>query len=302
MNNMTFKIALLGANGQVGSELLAVLSQYPEWEVVALTRAELDITDADAVKRVLSSIAPDIVVNAIAYTQVDKAESEAELAYSVNALGPKYLAEYTHSKNALLLHISTDYVFSGEQSTPYLETDSPDPVSQYGLTKLQGERFIQATCTYYMILRTAWVFGQTGNNFVKTMLRLAHSHPEISVVNDQMGTPTYAHDIALAIHVMLKRYINEYSPNDRSLSGIYHFTGSPALSWFEFAEAIFHRYAKKSLPTPIINPISTAQYPTPAKRPAYSLLSNNKIQQVFDIMPSQWQLGLNQLLQDLTCK
>lgn len=294
---MTNKIALLGANGQIGTELLDVLSQNPEWEVVALTRAELDITDAQAIERVLSSIAPDIVVNATAYTQVDKAESEPELAYAINALGPKYLAQYTQSKNALLFHISTDYVFSGGQSTPYSETDTPEPISHYGLTKWQGERFIQTTCSQYMILRTAWVFGKSGNNFVKTMLRLAQSHAEISVVNDQIGTPTYACDIAKAIEIMLSGYLR-----DNSLSGVYHFSGVPAVSWCEFAEALFQRCPAYSLPVPKINAISTAQYPTPAHRPAFSLLSNDKITRVFAVTPSQWQLGLDRFLQDLTCK
>lgn len=297
MNNMTSKVALLGANGQVGTELLDVLSQNPEWEVVALTRAELDITDPNVVKRVLSSIAPDIVVNATAYTQVDKAESEPELAYAVNALGPKYLAQYTQSISALLFHISTDYVFSGKQSTPYSETDTPDPVSQYGLTKLQGERFIQASCNQYMILRTAWVFGKTGNNFVKTMLRLAQSHAEISVVNDQIGTPTYAHDIAVAIATMLSDYIR-----DNSLSGVYHYSGMLAVTWYEFAQTIFQRNSDDALPVTKVNAISTLQYPTPAQRPAFSLLSNDKIMRVFAVTPSQWQVGLDQLLQELSCK
>lgn len=294
---MTSKVALLGANGQVGTELLAVLSRNTEWEVVALTRAELDITDPNAINRVLSSISPDIVVNATAYTQVDKAESEPELAYAVNALGPRYLAQYTQSTSALLFHISTDYVFSGKQSTPYTEDDTPDPVNQYGLTKLQGERFIQASCSQYMILRTAWVFGKTGNNFVKTMLKLAQSHAEISVVNDQIGIPTYAHDIAVAIATMLSRYLR-----DNSLSGVYHYSGTPKVTWYEFAQTIFQRNPEYALPVTQVNAISTLQYPTPAQRPAFSLLSNDKIMRVFAVTPSQWQVGLDQLLQELSCK
>jgi dTDP-4-dehydrorhamnose reductase len=304
MNSMTTKIALLGANGQVGSELCAVLSQHPQWEVVPLIRAELDITDADAVKRVLSQIAPDIVVNATAYTQVDQAEIEPDIAYAVNTLGPHFLAQYTQSANALLLHISTDYVFAGEQAIPYCETDIPAPVSQYGLTKLQGESLIEQTCEQYIILRTAWVFGKTGNNFVKTMLRLAQSHDAISVVNDQVGTPTYAHDIALTIQIILQHYQDHQllSKHDTSVSGIYHFSGSPAVSWYEFCESIFARCPAYSLPVPQLNSITTAQYPTPAQRPAYSLLANDKISRIFAIKPSDWQLGLDQLLQDLTCK
>ena len=234
-----------------------------------------------------------MIINAAAYTAVDRAETEVELSEAINVKGPKYLAKAAKSIDAAILHISTDYVFDGQIECKYKETDTTAPQSVYGRTKLEGEQAVAETNDKFIVLRTAWVFGEHGNNFVKTMLRLSKTRDTLSVVADQIGGPTYAADVArVLIHIaeqIIKGKNIEY--------GIYNFTGEPYVSWYDFAKAIFSEAVSQKVlkKAPIVNPITTADYPTPAKRPANSRLDLTKIQQVFDIQPSNWQKALKNI-------
>jgi len=291
------KILITGSNGQVGSCLVKILNQMPEIEFLAVDRDQLDITDPDAVNKLVSEFRPNSIINAAAHTAVDKAEQEVELSYAINRDGPKYLAQAAQVVGATILHISTDYVFSGDKEGAYVETDRVAPQGVYGQSKLSGEFAVAESCTRYIILRTAWVFCETGNNFVKTMLRLAQTRDELGVVADQFGGPTYAGDIAAALLTMAKSLhngIHDY--------GIYHFAGLPHVSWYQFATEIFTEANKQGLvinnglnKSMRVNAITTDQYPTPAKRPANSSLDCGKIEQTFGIKPCDWQAALSNL-------
>ena len=283
---MTVKLMVTGANGQVGMSLQQ-RAEHLGWQVLAVDRNELDITDRAAVLRVLAQFQPDVIINAAAHTAVDKAETEFEASYAINRYGPEYLAEATSACDAVLLHISTDYVFAGDKEGIYLETDPVAPQGVYGASKLAGELAVAEHCTKHLILRTAWVFGEHGNNFVKTMLRVGSMRDSLNVVADQLGGPTYAGDIADALLAMAAQALMP----EFSAWGIYHFSGVPHVSWHGFAKAIFSKAAELTLldKVPTVNAISTSDYPTPAKRPANSRLDCHKIQQVFGIEPSDWQ-------------
>jgi len=285
------KVALTGANGQLGYQLAKKLAD--KVTLLALDRAALDIANIAQAEEILLAFAPDVIINAAAYTAVDKAEQEVELAKAINQRGPENLAKVATSLNAVLIHVSTDYVFDGSSDKPYAETDSTNPKSVYGQTKLEGEQAIVKYCAKHIILRTAWVFAEHGNNFVKTMLRLAQSRPELGVVADQIGGPTYAGDIAEAIISV----IAQLSTENEQRFGVYHFSGAPYISWHKFACSIFAEASRQKLITsvPQINAITTAQYPTPAMRPAFSMLDCSKIQQEFAVSPSNWQTALNNL-------
>ena len=285
------KVAVTGANGQLGFQLVKKLAD--QVTLMAFDRAALDIANETDVREKLSAFAPHIIINAAAYTAVDKAEQEPDLAKAINEAGPENLAKVAESLGAVLIHVSTDYVFDGMSETPYVETDAVNPQSSYGFSKLQGERAIITACHRHIILRTAWVFAEHGNNFVKTMLRLAQTRPELGVVADQIGGPTYAGDIADAIIQIL----SQLQASDEARYGVYHYSGMPYVSWHQFAEHIFAAAAKQQLieKAPIVNAITTAQYPTPAKRPAFSKLDCSKIQQNFGVLPSNWQAALNDL-------
>lgn len=276
------KVLLTGANGQVGRCTRDVYAGSGH-ELKALGRDALDIGDADAVAQTVKAFCPDVIINAAAYTAVDKAESEPELAYAINVAGPANLADAAAEVEAVLIHISTDYVFDGTAHVPYSEGDETNPQGVYGQTKLDGEREVQRRCDRHIILRTAWVFSEYGNNFVKTMLRLGKERSELGVVADQIGCPTYAGDIAKACYV-----IAEQVKEGSFCSGIYHFAGDEAVSWHAFACEIFHEASNSGLlsTTPIVNAITTADYPTPAARPAYSVLSTVKVKELFGIGPS----------------
>ncbi|MCU8069524.1 dTDP-4-dehydrorhamnose reductase [Shewanella sp. SM32] len=286
------KILVTGSNGQVGSCLVKQLSQMPEIEFLAVDRTQLDITDAAAVAKLVNDFKPHAIINAAAHTAVDKAEQEVELSYAINRDGPQWLAEAANSVGAVMLHISTDYVFAGDKQGEYLETDAIDPQGVYGKSKLAGELAVAAACPRHIILRTAWVFCETGNNFVKTMLRLAQSRDELGVVADQFGGPTYAGDIANALIVMAKAV----SEGNQSF-GIYHYAGLPHVSWHQFASNIFNKANEQGILNKVIrvNAIASDQYPTPAKRPANSKLDCRKIEQSFGIQPSDWQAALKNL-------
>ncbi|KKO47850.1 dTDP-4-dehydrorhamnose reductase [Arsukibacterium sp. MJ3] len=285
------KVAITGANGQLGYQLVKKLTG--KVTLKAFDRAGLDIANAAEVDSSLMAFAPDVIINAAAYTAVDKAEQEQELAASINEFGPENLAKIASRLGAVLIHVSTDYVFDGTSQQPYVETDITNPQSVYGVTKLAGELAVVKHCSKHIILRTAWVFAEHGNNFVKTMLRMAQSRPELGVVADQMGGPTYAGDIANTIIAI----VGQLDTQNEQRWGIYHYSGMPFVSWKQFAQQIFAHAVQQQLivKAPVVNAITTEQYPTPAKRPAFSMLNCSKIQQAFAIKPSSWQVALNNL-------
>lgn len=262
-------------------------------DILAVDRDELDITDENAVKKAVENFRPDVIINAAAHTAVDRAETEVELSEAINVKGPQYLAEAAKSVGAAILHISTDYVFDGQRAGKYKESDATDPQGVYGRTKLEGEQAVAAANDKFIVLRTAWVFGEHGNNFVKTMLRLAKTRDTLGVVADQVGGPTYAGDIAKALIQIAEKII----AGEKVEYGVYHLTGEPYASWYEFAKAIFAEAVSQNVleKSPLMNAITTADYPTPAKRPANSCLDLTKIQQVFGIQPSDWQKALKNI-------
>lgn len=273
------KVLLTGANGQLGR---CFIDRLPAgWEVLATDSDSLDITDFEKVKQTTLTFLPDVIVNAAAYTAVDKAENDCEMAKLINEQGPKNLALAAKIANCRLVHVSTDYVFDGLADTPYCENDITNPLGVYGKTKLDGEIAVMVTQPEAIIIRTAWVFSEYGNNFVKTMLRLAQDRDVLGIVSDQRGCPTYAGDIAAAIIDLLKA---------EAEGGIYHFCGDKDVTWNEFAEFIFASAFEQGLLTrsPKVNAITTDQYPTPAQRPKYSLLNCEKIK-ACGVVLSQWQ-------------
>lgn len=298
------KILLIGQDGQVGQELLKMLA--PIGTVTGVGRQQLDLSQADAVQTTIEAIRPNIVVNAAAYTAVDKAEAEPDLAYAVNATAPKRMAEAAQKLGIPLIHISTDYVFDGSKNTPYLETDATNPLGEYGKSKRAGEEEILAISDrhsdfQYLILRTAWVYGAGGKgNFVKTMLRLGGDREEVRVVADQVGTPTWTAEIARTITVLTRQFLDS-QVDHADLSGIYHFTNSGVTSWYDFAVAIFEEAQLLGVPLKLqrVVPITTAEYPTPTQRPAYSALANQKIQSILQTPAPQWRQGLRQMLAEL---
>lgn len=285
------KIALTGANGQLGAQLVTKLEGRVT--LMAYNKAQLDVANKAQVEALLSEFSPDIIINAAAYTAVDKAEQEPELADAINRTGPENLARVADKLNAVFIHVSTDYVFDGTSAVPYTEADTTNPQSVYGLTKQKGEEAVIRSCKKHIILRTAWVFGEHGNNFVKTMVRLAKSKSELGVVADQFGGPTYAGDIADAIISVVSQLDSQ---NDQRW-GIYHYSGAPYVSWHEFSLRIFEQAKLQQVlaEVPVVHSITTAQYPTPAKRPAYSMLDCNKIAREFGVTPSNWLAALNNL-------
>lgn len=264
------KLLITGANGQLG-RCLQDRAQGYGFDVAAVTHGQLDITDKSAVDLFFSQWQPELVINAAAYTAVDKAETETDIAYQVNVTGPKNLAEACQHSDIPMFHISTDYVFDGFATKPYKPHDQTCPQSVYGATKLEGEKIVAQICTKHVIVRTAWVFSEYGNNFVKTMLRLASDRVEFSVVADQYGCPTYAGDIAEALLTMATA-INQHE--DWTGYGIHHFCGDQATSWHGFARAIMAEGIASGLlkKIPTVKAIPSADYPTPAKRPEYSVL------------------------------
>jgi len=290
MQNKSLRILLTGSNGQVGRELRTAL--VPMGNVLALDHQGLDLSDADAIRSKVRDCKPDLIVNAAAYTAVDRAESDATAAMAVNGIAPGILAEEAKRLDAVLVHYSTDYVFDGTKTTPYAESDAPNPVSVYGRTKLAGEQAIRAVDPAHYILRTSWVYAAAGSNFMNTILRLAREREELRIVNDQTGAPTWARAIAeVTAHILAGG-----SPDHR---GLYHVTASGAVSWFGFAQAIMgesHRISGQRIPRLI--PITTAEYPLPAQRPANSRLDTALLTRVFGIWPAPWQTMLQQCLRD----
>lgn len=287
------KVLITGTNGQIGYCLQQQLSQR-DWPFSALTRAGLDITDPQAVNQIVQGLRPNIIINAAAYTAVDKAEQERELAYAVNRDGPANLARAAKDVNAAIFHISTDYVFSGESTGAYKEDAPTNPQGVYGQSKLAGELAVAAANDKHIVLRTAWVFGEHGNNFVKTMIRLGKMKGTLNIVADQEGSPTYADDIAKVLLAVAQHY----SAGKPTPWGTYHYSGQPYVSWYGFAREIFTEVEQAGLyvkPVPQLNAITTAEYPTPAKRPANSKLDCKKIEQAFGVTPSDWRSALKNI-------
>ncbi|PIV92784.1 MAG: dTDP-4-dehydrorhamnose reductase [Flavobacteriaceae bacterium CG17_big_fil_post_rev_8_21_14_2_50_33_15] len=278
------KILVTGSLGQLGRCLQDKANQHADFEFKFVDKDELDICHAEQVARFFKEYKPDFCINTAAYTAVDKAEEDTQKAFDVNAKGPKNLAESCLEHNTVLIHISTDFVFDGQKATPYTETDHPNPISVYGDTKLKGEIEIQKTLKKYFIIRTSWLYSEHGYNFMKTMLRLAKERDEISVVDDQIGTPTYAGDLA--------GVILEIIAFDKDNYGIYHYSNEGTVSWFDFAKAIFE---VSKLSTKVL-PIKTKSYPTPAKRPKYSALDKTKIKDFLKKDIVFWRDSLNKVL------
>lgn len=287
------KIMITGAYGQVGF-CLTQQAKESGWDILAIDRDKLDITDPQAVNALVKEYQPDVIINAAAHTAVDKAETEIEVSYLINRNGPQYLAEAAASVGAAILHISTDYVFAGDKDGIYTESDPVAPQGVYGASKLAGEEAVLAANPKHIILRTAWVFGEHGNNFVKTMLRLGAQRDQLGIVADQFGGPTYAGDIAAALLTMAE---NTVAAPATVKWGIYHFAGEPHVNWHQFAQAIFDKAVEYQLLTkiPQLNELTTADYPTLAKRPANSRLDCRKIFKEFGIQPSNWQRALENI-------
>lgn len=287
------RILITGCNGQVGSELV-LRAKALGHEFIATDRGSLDITQQTEVSSFIAASVPDVVINAAAYTAVDKAEQDVEMAFAINRDGAANLARACAAARIPLLHISTDYVFDGEKQGAYFESDSPNPQGIYGLSKLEGELQVAKIIQWYIILRVSWVFGANGHNFVRTMLRLGQERDELRVVGDQVGGPTWAGDIAdtllaIAAHVQQQ----QVAP-----WGIYHYSGAPAVSWHGFAEAVFDAAEQQGAldKKPLVHNIVTADYPTPVKRPKNSVLDCSLIQKTFGIQQPNWHEGLNQVL------
>ncbi|MEZ9295338.1 dTDP-4-dehydrorhamnose reductase [Vibrio cyclitrophicus] len=287
------RVLITGCYGQVGSCLTRQLANNGNITVRGLDREHLDITNQKAVSAAVAEFKPTIIINAAAHTAVDKAEEEVDLSYAINRDGPKYLAQAAQSVGAAILHISTDYVFEGNKVGEYVETDTTNPQGVYGKSKLAGEIAVTEACDKHIILRTAWVFGESGNNFVKTMLRLGENRDALSIVGDQFGGPTYAGDIANTLIQIAKR-INQ---GDTVEYGVYHYSGLPHVSWFDFADAIFDVAVEQGVlaKKPRLTSITTDQYPTPAKRPSNSRLSTEKITLGFSVKASDWKAALNNI-------
>ncbi len=288
---MSKSILLIGCNGQIGTQLQKTLQPYNNLKSVA--RPIVELTQPETLRDLIRENQPEIIINAAAYTAVDKAESEPELAHIVNATAPKVIAQEAEKLQSQLIHISTDYVFDGKTSHPYEENDLTNPLSIYGKTKLAGEEAIRSNCGNHIILRTAWVYGTGGkSNFVKTMLRLGTQKPELRVVADQIGSPTWAKDIAQTIAALVSK-----TPQK---SYTFHYTNSGVASWYDFAVAIFEEAKQLDFPLEIerVIPITTKEYPTAATRPNYSVLNCSKISAFIESYPPHWRQSLRKMLQE----
>ena len=279
------KILVTGSYGQLGNELKVLSAEYPEWQFLFTDADTLDITDAFSIQSFFDRNKPDFVINCAAYTAVDKAEKDVETAEKVNTLAPELLAKATTVTGGKLIHISTDYVFDGTSYLPYSESDAENPVSVYGKTKLDGEERALAANQQTMIIRTSWLYSSFGNNFVKTMIRLGHERGLLNVVFDQVGTPTYAADLASVILFIIAG--TEARPED-FVPGVYHYSNEGVASWYDFAKTIFELSAMNVR----INPVRSDQFPTAAKRPAFSVLDKTKIKTTYCAEIPYWKDSL----------
>lgn len=280
-------VLVTGANGQLGNELKVLSNEFENISFVFTDKDELDITNEEEVNDFFSKNRLDYCINCAAYTAVDKAEDDEENAFLINVNATKVLAQASHSSQVKFIHISTDFVFSGNKNTPYNETDITEPLSVYGITKLQGEEVALKNNANTTVIRTSWLYSSFGGNFVKTMLKLAGNKTDLNIISDQIGAPTYANDLAQAIiHIILAK---KFAP------GIYHYSNEGITSWYDFTKAIFQL---KGIDINV-NPISTEQYPTPAKRPQYSVMDKSKIKKEFGLNIPYWRDSLIKCLNKL---
>jgi dTDP-4-dehydrorhamnose reductase len=286
-------VLVTGANGQVGQELRVLAASYPTFEFIFTSHDIMPVNDEAAVQKIFATHRPAYCINCAAYTAVDKAESEQDIAYQVNAEGTRILAAACKVNNTRFIHISTDYVFNGQSPAPYTEDAATDPVNTYGASKLKGEQLCLQYNPETIIIRTAWVYSSFGKNFVKTMMKLMQDRPAISVVSDQVGAPTYAADLAKC---MMHIVAGDHSSTINWVPGIYHYSNQGRISWHEFAVAIKELIGSACT----VNPIPSEQYPTPAKRPAFSLLDTNKIRNTFNCTIPQWKDSLVQCIKLLS--
>ncbi|SNU04348.1 dTDP-4-dehydrorhamnose reductase [Prevotellaceae bacterium MN60] len=280
-------ILVTGCNGQLGNEMQLLEKENSQHTYFNTDVAELDITNQEAIEQFVASHEIDGIVNCAAYTAVDKAEDNEEFCSVLNSIAPAYLAAAIEKRGGWMIQISTDYVFDGTQHTPYVEDDDTCPNSVYGKTKLVGELNVQKLCKQSMIIRTAWLYSTFGNNFVKTMIRLGQEKPELGVIFDQIGTPTYARDLAAAIFTAINKGV---------VPGVYHFSNEGVISWYDFTKAI-HRLA--GITTCHVRPLHTAEYPTPANRPHYSVLDKTKIKQTYQMEVPYWEESLRECIEKL---
>lgn len=281
-------ILITGCNGQLGNEMQLLEKNFPHQTFYNTDVQELDVTDFEGLRQFVNDNNIDGIVNCVAYTAVDKAESNEELCTLLNAEAPAFMAQSMEERGGWMVHISTDYVFDGTNHTPYKEDEETCPVSVYGKTKLVGELNVLKLCSKTMVIRTAWLYSRFGNNFVKTMLKLGKECSELGVIYDQIGTPTYAHDLAEVIMTAIEKGI---------MPGTYNFTNEGVISWYDFTKAI-HRIA--GITTCHVHPLRTDEYPTPAHRPAYSVLDKTKIKQTYGIEIPYWEDSLKECIKILT--
>jgi dTDP-4-dehydrorhamnose reductase len=296
------RVLIVGNAGQLGRELEKIFAGFGP--VVGVNRESVDLADAGQTRELVRRAEPDIILNAAAYTAVDRAETERDLAYAINEQAPRVLSEEANRRNALFVHYSTDYIFDGgktePKSTPWVETDAPNPLNVYGASKLAGEQAIENIGGKFLILRTSWVYGPHGKNFLLTMLRLARERDRLSIVDDQIGSPTTSIELARATHSIVKGIVAGNLGAPENWTGLYHMTCSGSVSWFGFAQAIFARSVELlAIKPPTLTAIATRDYPTPAARPRYSVLSNAKLQARFGVELSPWESALEETLQAL---
>ena len=278
-------VLVTGGDGQLASCIKDIESNYLDFKFIYKNASELDITNQEQIRNLFESNHFDWCINCAAYTAVDKAEAEPELAFKINAEGAKFLAEASRKHKVKLIHISTDFVFDGNETYPYSEQDSPNPINVYGASKLQGEKHIESILKEHFIIRTSWLYSKHGNNFLKTMLKLSQDRDKINVVNDQIGSPTHALDLAHAILKIINKNNNAF--------GLYHFSNQGEISWYHFATAIFSVFNRKIN----VQPIPSSKYKTLAKRPRYSVLETNKIATEFQVEIKGWKTALAEFVQ-----
>ncbi len=278
---------ITGANGQLGNEMRLLSSENNQYKYFFTDVQELDICDEQAIEKFVTENQIDVIVNCAAYTAVDKAEDNLDLCRKLNAVAPGYLAKAAESRGAAMIQVSTDYVFNGTNHIPYTEEEPTCPASVYGNTKLEGEQNVMSNCSKAIVIRTAWLYSTFGNNFVKTMIRLGKERESLGVVFDQIGTPTYARDLARSIYAAINKGI---------VPGIYHFSNEGVCSWYDFTLAI-HRIA--GISTCKVSPLHTADYPAKAARPHYSVLDKTKIKKTFDIEIPHWEVSLQECINDI---
>lgn len=292
----TKNILITGASGQVGRELTEYLN-FLEFNAVGLSRSGLDITDIDSIEKVIKTHKPQIIINPAAYTNVDGAETDIETAYLINMDGPANLAELCENYAIPLIHISTDYVFDGDKTTPYCESDTPDPIGEYAKSKYEGELSVRENMDNYIILRISWVFGKYGKNYVKSALNWAKTKDLLNIVNDQRGSPTFVTHLCDAISLLLKKYFSE----NNLKWGLYHYCGLPPVTRYEFTKIIVEEGMKWGFleKSPKLNPVPSTFFPTPAKRPLNSAMNCGLIQDVFGICQKEWSEGIKDIIEVL---